>query len=391
MAIASKGQLIEYCLRALGSPVINIEIDEDQISDRIDDVLQKFIQRHYDGVTEVLYKHTITKLDLAKGYITLPSDISSIIEMLDMSSNTSLEVLDNLEYHMMWDIVLAKGGFYTITDYYINMRHLSMVDSFMSKKHAFFYNTITNILYPKHQLSYSASDNLFLDSNDLSTTNWTGNNASLTGNDKEIPDGTLVAHTATSDAAGVFGFSQTYVTDSYVHGTYTAEIKLLAGTYTGDITVTAKDRNGTEVASQTFTPYADKWREFNFTFTFGVDNINDITIEVTTATAAAGAGETFFVWSPKLYRNYFIVVHGYQNLDPEQVEAVYNNEWIKRYSTALIKKQWGQNIKKYQGVQLPGGVEMNGQQIFDEAVEELQKLDEEFSNTYELPFGVFWG
>ena len=80
-----------------------------------------------------------------------------------------------------------------------------------------------------------------------------------------------------------------------------------------------------------------------------------------------------------------MVIDCYRLLDPNDFTRVYNDPFLKRYLTALIKRQWGQNLIKFQGVKLPGGVELNGRQIYDDAERELDKIQEQMSNTYEIP------
>lgn len=87
----------------------------------------------------------------------------------------------------------------------------------------------------------------------------------------------------------------------------------------------------------------------------------------------------------------FVIIHAYKMLDPNLNIEIYNDEWLKKYTTALIKQQWGTNLKKFEGVQMPGGVTLNGQKIWDEATEEIQKLEEEFSSKYELPVDMMIG
>ncbi len=87
----------------------------------------------------------------------------------------------------------------------------------------------------------------------------------------------------------------------------------------------------------------------------------------------------------------FIIIEGYRILDPDTFNDVYNDYFLKTYATALIKRQWGNNLKKFEGVQLPGGVTLNGQKIFDEAVEELKELKLEVQNTYQQPIDFFTG
>ncbi len=90
-------------------------------------------------------------------------------------------------------------------------------------------------------------------------------------------------------------------------------------------------------------------------------------------------------WSEKIDVGEYIIVEGYQILDPDTYTDVYNDRWLKRYATAQIKKQWGENLKKFEGLQMPGAVTFNGQKIWDEAVEEITQLEEEMINSYSLP------
>ena len=81
----------------------------------------------------------------------------------------------------------------------------------------------------------------------------------------------------------------------------------------------------------------------------------------------------------------YVIIDCYRLLDPNDYSRVWNDSFLKKYLTILLKKQWGQNLIKFQGVKLPGGVELNGRQIYDDAQKELDDLMEKMSNTYELP------
>tara|TARA_B100000575_G_scaffold63343_1_gene48418 strand:+ start:129 stop:983 length:855 start_codon:yes stop_codon:yes gene_type:complete len=81
----------------------------------------------------------------------------------------------------------------------------------------------------------------------------------------------------------------------------------------------------------------------------------------------------------------YLIIECYRTLDPNEYTKVYNDPFLKRYFTALLKRQWGMNLIKYQGVKLPGGVELNGRQIYDDGVAEITSLEEKMSSTYELP------
>jgi hypothetical protein len=80
-----------------------------------------------------------------------------------------------------------------------------------------------------------------------------------------------------------------------------------------------------------------------------------------------------------------VVAEGYKAIDPETFESVYNDRWLKEYVTALFKRQWGDNMKKFGGIQLPGGLTLNGKETFDEAISDIQRLENEMQDRYELP------
>ena len=81
----------------------------------------------------------------------------------------------------------------------------------------------------------------------------------------------------------------------------------------------------------------------------------------------------------------YLIIECYRVLDPNDYPKVYNDRWVKRYFTAKLKKQWGMNLIKYQGVKLPGGIELNGRQIYEDGVAEMQALEDKMTTEYELP------
>ena len=83
--------------------------------------------------------------------------------------------------------------------------------------------------------------------------------------------------------------------------------------------------------------------------------------------------------------NHYLVIDCYRVVDPNSSTAVYNDSWLKRYVTSLIKRQWGQNLIKFQGVKLPGGLEMNGRQLYDDAVRELEELEQKLMSEFAMP------
>ena len=96
-------------------------------------------------------------------------------------------------------------------------------------------------------------------------------------------------------------------------------------------------------------------------------------------------------WDNDVEVDTFLVVEAFRILDPDTYTDVYNDMFLKRYLTALIKLQWGNNLIKFQGVQMPGGVTLNGEQIYNEAKEEKRQIEEEVSLKYELPVDFITG
>ena len=92
-----------------------------------------------------------------------------------------------------------------------------------------------------------------------------------------------------------------------------------------------------------------------------------------------------FNWSDDLDAGDYLVIEAYSKLDPETYTEIYNDRLLKQYVTALFKRTWGNNLSKFEGVQLPGGVQFNGQRILDEAREEIDKIKEEVQETFQLP------
>jgi hypothetical protein len=96
-------------------------------------------------------------------------------------------------------------------------------------------------------------------------------------------------------------------------------------------------------------------------------------------------------WEDDVTPGEYIIIEAYRVLDPSTYPDIYNDMYVKRYAEQLIKMQWGNNLKKFEGVQLPGGVTLNGQKIFDEAVEEIEKIRQEVQDSFQLPVDFFTG
>ena len=90
-------------------------------------------------------------------------------------------------------------------------------------------------------------------------------------------------------------------------------------------------------------------------------------------------------WSEDVEVDDFLIIEAYRKLDPSQYTDIFNDIYLKRYTTALIKRQWGANLSKFEGVQMLGGVTLNGAKLFEEAQADIEKLEEQIQLAYELP------
>ena len=235
----SKDTLKEYCLRKLGKPVIEINIDDDQMDDRIDEALMFYQDYHFDGVQDMFLKHEITATDISNEYITIANDYIGIVDIFDIGDSTSTNNLFNVRYQIalndMYDLSRMD-----LVPYFMNMMNLRHIEEMLVGKQPIRYNR----------------------------------------------------------------------------------------------------------------------------------HVNKLWIDMDWGKVTAG---------------HYIVAKGYQKVDPDTYTDVYNDRWLQRYVTALFQVQWGKNLTKFVGMQLPGGVQFNGEQILQQGLDEKTKLEEEMISSYSLP------
>ena len=99
----------------------------------------------------------------------------------------------------------------------------------------------------------------------------------------------------------------------------------------------------------------------------------------------------YVVSQPGAHRNNFIILTGYETASPDDVDSIWDSGWLKSYAIALLKWQWGNNLKKFEGVQMAGGVTLNGQAIYDEAITEMEQLSEELETKWTAPPALMIG
>ena len=266
--------LIDYCLRQLGAPVLEINVADEQIDDLVDDTIQYFNERHYDGVEKMYLKYKITQDDIDRGRATGTTGVG-IVTTTGTSTNIS--------------------GVGTITsNFYENSNFIQVPDSVIGIEKVFKFDTSTI-------------------------------------------------------SSGMFSIKyQLFLNDLY----YFSSIDLLSYSMTKSY-----------LEDIDFLLTTDKQVRFN-------KRQDRLYLDID--------------WGEKT-KDTFLVLECYRALDPESFSQVYNDSFVKKYLTALLKRQWGQNLIKFQGVKLPGGIELNGRAIFEDGQRELEDIKQKMSSEYELP------
>ena len=263
----SADSLIEYSFRRLGAPVIDINVDREQAEERVDDAIQFFAERHFDGIEKHYYRHKVTSDDITNGYV-------------DVTGLTA-----------------GSAAGYTGAPAGTQIVSVKKVFPFGSQT--------SNMVNVRYQMSLH----------------------DYFGINRNIGHGT---------ALGLAGYDST--------------------------------KQFINLVEQLFET------EKNFRFN---KVSNRLYIDMN--------------WSEDIDVDDYIVFEAYSLLDPNQFTEIYNDRLLKEYVTALIKRQWGANLSKFDGVQLPGGVTIRGADIFSEANEEVRQIEERVLNEYELPVDFFIG
>ena len=317
----SRSTLIEYCLRSLGAPVIEINIDDDQCDDRIDEALQLYQTYHADAIEKVFLKHKITGSSLTLSTATAAN--FTVGEIITGSTSGATAVVHKD----------STGSSLVYTD----LTHLDEI--------AFQAETITG-----------------------ATSATTAVVSSITVGDiqnKYLPINSLVTDvvqilplTATSSSASLFDVKyQIHLNDVYSLGFLGSLV---------DYTMTQQWLSLLDSIVNSGTKHISFDR-----------HKNQLRVDMN--------------WDAEVVIGQYVVVECYRIIDPTSYADVYNDYFLKKYATALIKQQWGQNLLKFEGMQMPGGVSFNGRQLFDDAKEEITKLEEELRLNWEQPVDFFIG
>jgi len=323
MTISTRQQLKDYCLRRLGYPVIEINVDDDQVEDRVQDAIDFWNEYHFDGVERVYLK----------------AQVEASVLKFNNIGDASL-------YTIGETIVGETSGAHAEVYAYKTTTELKI-------KHVFgtFQNgeTVTGsasgISKPINALSGYIEGS------------WTSGKFqvadAVTGVIRVFSVGTAgQSRTSTNifDAVYQFRLNDMYnllSSDVIYYQQVKMQLQLLDDMFAGDRDILFN-------------------RKQNF-----------ITIEVNMNTVFTDGD--------------YVVFEVFRALDPEEYSRIYGDMFLRRYATALIKRQWGDNMKKFGGMQLPGGVTLNGQVVYDEAMQEIEKLEEEMQRRYELPVDFMVG
>ena len=271
---ASRSDLINYCKRQLGAPVLEINVADEQIDDLIDDALQYFHERHFDGVIQTYLKYKITQGDVDRGRGRGGSNPVGLV------TTTASSTIDGSSVTFSFE---ENSNYVQVPPQVIGINKIFRYDGSQ---------TVTNNMF-------SVKYQMFL--NDI------------------------------------YNFSSTEILSYAMTKRYLEDMDFALNT--------------------------EKQIRFN-------QRQDRLYLDVD--------------WG-EVSKDDYLILDCYRLLDPNDFSIVWNDSFLKRYVTQLIKRQWGQNLLKFQGVKLPGGIELNGRQIYDDAQKELDAIREVMSNTYELP------
>ena len=271
----TRSELINYAKRQLGAPVLEINVADEQVEDVLDDAIQYFHERHFDGVLRTYLKYQITQDDIERGKGPGADGVTGIV------TTTATATIDGASMNFDWE---ENSNYLQVPPAVIGVDKIFHFDGS---------NTVTNNMF-------SVKYQLFL--NDVAFN--LGYNGLLS-----------------------YAMTRTYLED----------INFLLTT--------------------------QKQIRFN-------QRMDRLYMDIDWSSLTSGD---------------WIILDCYRTLDPNDYSRVYNDSFLKKYFTALLKKQWGQNLIKFQGVKLPGGVELDGRAIYEDAEKDLAIIREMMSNTYELP------
>ena len=331
----TRATLKDYAKRKLGHPVVELNIDDDQMEDCIDDALEYFQEYHFDGTYPTFLKHQITA--------------------------STLKITSNVTFTDGEEITGGTTGVKaTVHEYH---------------------SANTTIRYKNPTVKSGGDGNTYY----ANTTTTFGNGETVTGGTSGAS-----ATTASSSANALGDFDNEYITISEniigikgvipFHDTTASTTNMFSVNYQYALNDLYRMGTGAQMGNYVFTQQNLSMINnlFNTMPRFRFNRHTDrLYLDVR--------------WGSDLKIDQYIIAESYIITDPASFADVYGDMFLKKYVTVLFKRQWGQNLIKFEGMQLPGGVTLNGRQLYDDAITEIDKLEEQMSLTYELPLDFMTG
>lgn len=332
MAIpTTRAEFADYCLRALGAPVLQINVADEQVEDRIDEALYLFQQVHTDAVSKVYVTHEVTgtQLHFANGSITG-----------NFANNEVLHIAGNT----------TNGLTFTVTD---NVVHTTNATS----------NTDYIVgFYNNDQKRFSNGDII------VGTTS--------------SANGTFVRHVLGDMDNKYYEVAESLIAVTRVFNPFDTRMSadiLFDGQSQFNIALLGSFTNNSLI------PYV-MGRQYQ-------QLLNDTLRGRPMHRFQRHQNRLYFDgnWRTTFRPGYFIIAEGYAVIDPDEFPNIWSDRWLQRYAIALLKRQWGMNLSKYSGIQMPGNVSFDGRSMLTEANQEVKDLEEELRSTHEGPCEFFVG
>ena len=315
----SKDTFKDYCLRQLGAPVIEVNVDDDQLDDRVDEALQYYQEYHTDGTERFFLKHKVT------GSVIAFSGLSGAFVAGETVTGGTSGAKAKIA-----KIVGATLVYKVLDDDSVSFQANETITGGTSSASA----QISSVTKGDYE-------NRFIPVNDL-----------ITQVIQVLPIRDAVSSNDMFDVR-----YQIHLHDLYNLG------------FMGSLAEYVMNMQ-----------YLDM-----------LDNVIDSDEKQIGFERHKNQLNIFMDWENEVAIDDFIVVECYRIIDPDTFTDVYNDYYLKKYATALVKKQWGQNLLKFEGMQMPGGVTFNGRQIYDDAIADIEKLEEEMRLNWEDPVDFYTG
>lgn len=323
MSVASREDLKQYCLRALGAPVLEINVDDDQLEDRIDDALEYWRQYHSEGSEQIYMKQLIT----ASSINLSTSTATSFVEGETVVGSTS-------------------GASASVTTDGVNVSHAStlivykIVGTFLAGETIIGGTSATTAVLSTIPVVKGIYDNQYI----------------------VVPD--LVY-----GITNILSIGNAYSSSQNLFNNVQYQMRLNAFSDLSSISMVYYTQAMNYLDLVNF--------ELNRVATIRFNRLqNRLHLDIN--------------WETEIKLGQYIVVQGYRVLDPADFTRIWSESWLKQYTTALFKKMWGTNLKKFSGMLLPGGVQIDGQSLYDEAVGEIKDLEDDLMNK-SAPLNWFMG